>query len=555
MIRSHALLLVTAALVATSFAQLTQFPNSQNTSTAAQPGDIRLTGTVVNSVTGEPIARALVQLSGRQPSAALTDGSGRFYFEGLSESQVFLTARKPGFFSDQELQRGGRPVFLQIVPGMHAVTVSLVPAGVITGHLSTPDGDPVEGALVRLKRRMIQNGRREWVDQNGARTDEDGAYRLGNLPPGVYYLFAEGMPMPRIASEETYAPAFYPGVPDITGASPLQVEPGQTLTADFTLQKEKAYRVTGIVTGLPPGESASIRVQGSGDESMPIGAMVQANDNSFEIPRIPAGTYTLKAMSQPVGGFMGFGGGGRPANRMPQRYTGSVPVTVSGDVTGVTIALQPSATIPISVRTEFTKQDNNDGGAYVSFGDSSRRVRQYVQITLHAPDNREVHVSQMDENGTMAMRDMEPGRYRAEFTAIGNVYVESATFGNVDLLHQDLVISSGGDQQPIDIVVRDDAASISGTANCGDTQCWVLVVPDGSTAIAPRQIMVSRLGTFQSISLAPGSYRVYAFDRLDGVEYTNPDAMKAYDSTADSVVLSAGQKSQVTLELTKAVDQ
>ncbi|MGH9521591.1 MAG: hypothetical protein ACRD3E_03550, partial [Terriglobales bacterium] len=135
------------------------------------------------------------------------------------------------------------------------------------------------------------------------------------------------------------------------------------------------------------------------------------------------------------------------------------------------------------------------------------------------------------------------------------IYVKSAMYGNTDLLHDDLVISSGGDQQPIEVVLRDDAASLAGTTDCGNTQCWVLLIADGNAAVPPRQLFVSPLGTFQASGLPPGSYHVYAFDRVDGIEYANPEAMKAYGGAAETVTLSAGQKAQTSVTMTKAVEQ
>jgi hypothetical protein len=159
------------------------------------------------------------------------------------------------------------------------------------------------------------------------------------------------------------------------------------------------------------------------------------------------------------------------------------------------------------------------------------------------------------DNMSLAIQNIEPGRYRVEFMQMGsNIYVHSAAYGTTDILRDELVVS-GGDSQPINVVVRDDSASLSGTVNCGDVQCWVLVVQDGNAATQPRMTYVNPQGTFQQTGLAPGSYRVYAFDRMDGIEFTNPEAMKAYGARAETVVLSAGQKAQVNVELTKVADQ
>ncbi len=562
MYRTRLLCCVLLALSIRAAGQVSAQAYPQNRGTIgqrqAQTGTITLTGTVVNSVTGEPIPRALIQMMGMASREELTDAEGKFEFDNLPETQAMLTARKPGYFSEMELGQGrGRVKPTAITAGMGSVTVKLTPAGVITGRLTTSEGEPVESAGIMVKARMIQNGRRQLVNRNGASTDEDGYFRIGNLQPGTYYLYTSGNSRMITATDEVLSPAYYPGVSDIAGASALEVRAGSTTAADFTVHKEKAYRVSGIVTGLLPNQGASVELLGPDGENLPVMAAVRPDGNTFEMRRVPAGTYTLKAVAQQRVGPDGFAGiqrfGGPRGPRMPQMYTGSIPITVSGDLNNVTVAVQPAATIPVVVRTDFTnKQTEPDFG-----GSGRRNQQQYVMLHLIRSDGqRGDNYAQMSgpDNPTLTIQNVEPGRYRVEFMQMGNTYVRSATYGNTDLLRDELVVS-GGESQPIDVVVRDDPASLSGSARCEDTQCWVLIVPDGNNAVQPRTAFVDPQGGFQQMGLAPGSYRVYAFDRMDGIEYTNPEAMKAYGAHAETVVLTAGQKAQVNVDLTKVSDQ
>src|SRR5581483_12310383 len=61
-----------------------------------------LNGTVVNSVTGEPIRRALVRLNIHGERLAFSDSSGHFEFDGLPAGRAFAVVQKPGYFSEQE---------------------------------------------------------------------------------------------------------------------------------------------------------------------------------------------------------------------------------------------------------------------------------------------------------------------------------------------------------------------------------------------------------------------------------------------------------------------
>ena len=53
----------------------------------------------------------------------------------------------------------------------------------------------------------------------------------------------------------------------------------------------------------------------------------------------------------------------------------------------------------------------------------------------------------------------------------------------------------------------------------------------------------------QYVNLAPGDYKVLAFDSLDGVEYSSPEFLGKYTSKAARVTLSAHATAAITVEL------
>jgi hypothetical protein len=76
-------------------------PADETANVRTDANSFSLSGTVLNSVTGEPIRRAAVQVSGQNGKIALTDAGGHFVIEGLAEGNVYLAAMKPGFFGDE----------------------------------------------------------------------------------------------------------------------------------------------------------------------------------------------------------------------------------------------------------------------------------------------------------------------------------------------------------------------------------------------------------------------------------------------------------------------
>ena len=149
------------------------------------------------------------------------------------------------------------------------------------------------------------------------------------------------------------------------------------------------------------------------------------------------------------------------------------------------------------------------------------------------------------------IRGLEPGTYDVEAEGNGSSYVAGMTSGGLDLLSQPLVVAEGSDPQPIEILLRDDAASVDGNVqNSTPGQMGVvLMVPEGSTQAAPRQVFFNPSGKFHVQGLAPGSYDVLAFDRLDGIEYRNRESLSAYLSHAAHITLSPEEQARVTVDV------
>src|SRR5262249_8687466 len=137
-----------------------------------------------------------------------------------------------------------------------------------------------------------------------------------------------------------------------------------------------------------------------------------------------------------------------------------------------------------------------------------------------------------------------------EVTPNGPWYVQSAQCGEADLLREDLAIAGGVRLPPIEVVLRDDAATVVGTVTSeGQTlPAWVIVVPD----LSPRQAKMTFApvgGEFQFAGLAPGDYSVMAFDRVDGLEYSNLEAVRPYLGNASHVTLQPNENLTVSLKL------
>src|SRR5205823_15027834 len=113
--------------------------------------DLELRGRVVNGVTGEPVADALVQIYAPERKAQFTASDGTFAFADLPPGTYSPVARKPGFFNDRELSIPMRPP-IQAARN-EPVVLKLMPEAIIYGEVKNENGEPLEGVTVRAQQR------------------------------------------------------------------------------------------------------------------------------------------------------------------------------------------------------------------------------------------------------------------------------------------------------------------------------------------------------------------------------------------------------------------
>ncbi|MGE5113315.1 MAG: carboxypeptidase-like regulatory domain-containing protein [Acidobacteriaceae bacterium] len=80
---------------------MTTIVSPQRATSEVERTDIR--GVVVDSVTGQPIARALISVNGRERYSMLTESDGGFAFERVPADNRFLQARRPGYLEKPQI--------------------------------------------------------------------------------------------------------------------------------------------------------------------------------------------------------------------------------------------------------------------------------------------------------------------------------------------------------------------------------------------------------------------------------------------------------------------
>jgi hypothetical protein len=270
---------------------------------------------------------------------------------------------------------------------------------------------------------------------------------------------------------------------------------------------------------------------------------------------LPNGTYTVEASVQ----------------QGQQTANGSVNINVrDASLTHASMTIIPGGSIPVNIRDEQSEIGRQYGGS-MTIGKFSRDTK--ADVSLQPADEFDwtgfatLRLPRKPHDNDLVLDSVRPGRYWLQVNPYFG-YAASAVSGSVDLLRQPLVVGPGGASLPIDIVLRDDGATIDGTvegmpappvggrgtANPGSVlvpvgaYVYCIPLPDSSGRFTVSGI--SAEGTFQLQQLPPGAYRLLAFDRQqDELEYRNAEVMNIYEDKGPVVRLVAGQTEQVRVPL------
>lgn len=571
-----------SAFLLSAAAVLAQQPQPPET-----PKTARLEG-VVRSTAGQPIARATVRLQGpaaaqAQPTnlATTTDEQGKFVFDGVLPGRNYrLSAQRPGFVNAQYGARwpnqGGTPLTLTAGQVLKDLDIEMIPQGVIMGRVTDRSGDPVAFAQVIAVRSAIQRGARQLMPAASALTDDQGEYRIANLPPGRYYLSvsARNALMSVIqratggTAEEINLLTYYANSPDLRSAVPIDVTAGAELRGiDVRVLRGKAYSIRGRILGLtgePPAGpvllSAIPKEEGVGASllaTLSVRALqpTRPPDYSFEFSGLTPGVYIISAAPQATVN-------GQPAAPLWVR----AEVTVADkDVNDLVIPATSAAAIPGAVRLEGGQIQSllpadpatpAAQGAVAAASIPTSAGRPSVLLAEVSPiPLGSARPGQLQPDGSFKLEGVGPSRYRVNITALPDgVYVKSVTYGGQNITNGilDLTAGAGGS---LDIVLSLKAASITGVVRNSKGEAvasapvtlWPRTLPADDPVAGIRMAIADQNGGFQFRSLPPGEYYLAAWDHPEAAQMMGGELLAKFTDSAAKVEL--GESSHAAMEV------
>jgi hypothetical protein len=428
---------------------------------------------------------------------------------------------------------------------MADVNIALLPAGTIKGQITLSTADSAENIQVHLMYKSIQAGRAYWQQMRISPTDSEGIYSFTNLSPGTYRIVTSASidpdPNPMHSQRRWgYTSEYFPGKEDTAA---ILLHAGEQIEADMLLTHEPFYPVLVSVANTSLRRGANLQVYDDAGHLQPFPTRYDSREQAIHLD-LPKGTYFLESQS--------FGA-------MPM--FGSAEVTMQNAPLNVVVPLLPLRPLPVTIRRDFASQSSAGNVSIISGGSSQPDwISAGVNLTLHQlnsgnPSSTNAnlrHAPGSSDNSAFVLENVRPGTYLVQANSFQG-YVASITSGGVDLAQKPLIIGPGGTSPPIEIVLRNDGASLGimrnqGAGDNGTSSVYISIVPEFATTWQPPQNTQLTQSPIHLSNLPPGTYRILAFDEPQQLEYNNPEAMRSYVGQGQTVTLEPGASAQVSLD-------
>jgi hypothetical protein len=360
-----------------------------------------------------------------------------------------------------------------------------------------------------------------------ATTNDRGEYRILGLKPGrwyvrvsktVAYAAATGR-VHRAGTEEEYGYTFYPGVAREEEAGQVDLAAGAEVRVDVPIGKKRTYHARGTVIDGRSGQPAvKARVAFEGQCYVETRA-----DGTFDCRGITAGSYRMMAEIK-----------GNPRMLSPVRE-----VSISDrDVDGLVFRLDPALTMQ---------------GMAVAEGAAAAKLAG-TRVTLEPLGGfGETERAQIAADGSFTFANLAPQAYRVMVDRrSAGLYVKSLRLGNQDAAGDGRIDVAPG-VAPLTLTFASDGGTVSGSvqsAGPGPAPLEVTLAPAGNRAGRAdlvTTVEVEADGSFTIGSVAPGEYKVYAWELPDEALAEYPEFRKVLESKSAAVTVGAGERLQVHL--------
>jgi hypothetical protein len=508
--------------------------------TGLPPGSIE--GFVVRAGTNPPSAlvNARLELSHASGVAIVrTDATGRFVFAGLPSGYFGLRVTKDGYIR-QEYR-----LPLVVTPGQELknIVFRMEPAPTISGVIRDENEGRISGVLVQALRRVFDTrGNAALSLIASTLTDDRGNFRLYWLDPGEYVVSATPppativvRPSPEPATKlVSFMPTFFPGYVDPDYAKPIRLDPGRDASGmDFKMIRQTAAALSGSTISLANGRPAAAEIKvvppedGEGVARYSGKSFVQTG---YAIDGVAPGSYIVSAATAD--------GMETAATRIRIRNV------------ALRVNLELGAGLAIGGRV------SNPAGLPMDLR-NARLLLSEMDPSLPKPA-----AATIGANNQFSFAAVHPGNYTVRIDGlIDDQYMIGAVYGSTDVLEKPMPVAYGPPSllSELEIRIGLDGGRIAGAVydrnNSLFSGAQVILVPTSVSRFRfdrYRTAIAGSDGQFTIRGIAPGEYKLFAWENLEPNAYLNIDFMRPYEDSGAPVLIEPGGTASVPLRVIPA---
>lgn len=480
-----------------------------------------LSGVVINQSTGAPLPHVHISLwtsesSENRPTlyyGAITKFDGTFSIAGMPPGPYGGTINRTGFVSPSPCCT----LTLQAAEHNGNFKLALIPAGVITGRVSGPEGKPAQDI------ELIASGK---MGRQTSSADSQGRFRIGGLSPGRYKLEASPLHFEHPSKQPNPPAKGAPPTRFIPTSFPVPVEVAAgTEVAGIEIQMTQApvTRIRGRVTGVPPGTGVTLTLNGR------LGGFsdILKPDGTFTWWDIDPGEYVVRAWD-------GIGIGSVHVDGSPVPNSAAMTISVAQENID-NIELRPRPPFQISGRVA------HEGPAPQPLS---------IVKSLHLQGDQGGYDVNPSSDGHFNLKSVPPGRYQVKCDCNSSAYVKSLSLDAISIEGDILDLADGPENTSLIVLLSSRFAAISGTVQ-GDHSSLagrkVALVPIGPAYNEqPRFAEIDSSGRYSFDSVIPANYKLAAVDEAY-IKMLGADGLDLYKPGVKTVTLLPNQ--QTTLNL------
>jgi protocatechuate 3,4-dioxygenase beta subunit len=526
----------------------------------------RISGRVIDAITGQPLARASVAInptnspntlappdSGR---VEITDEQGLFAFGAVPPGKYILSARHRGYLALMYQQHENFMTAIVVGPGLESENLifGLRPGASISGDVLDESDDPVRHADVMLFHQFLAGGKRRTLQVRRVNTNDEGRYHFSHLNPGTYFVGVLAQPWyaqharsvhvftkraNQPTTEDTLQPvaeqnqsldvvypiAFFSNAGDLPGATPIALHSGDAAIADFRMRPVPAAHVLVRTPATEPEQNTNVSLTQTVADNDTIWVPAQVNQLApglVEVSGVPQGRFNLVLNTQQ----------GNANSHRSQKVQLENDAEV--DVTRSTSSLVVSGILRVE-----------DGSP----------VPQPARVLLRNSSTGESAEVSVSATGEFSFKDnpVETGNYELMIIEPQALFIRSLTSSNAKTSGRSLEIATAQDVT-VTINASKGSGRITGVAFKKDKPApgvMIVLAPldlKGNPALFRRDQSDSD-GTFTLNVVVPGRYMLMAIEDGWDLEWADPNVLQKYIAGGETVQIAPNQKTDVSVKV------